>query len=325
MFIGLWMVLGTIVLGTVGFIVVEDQDLLGGLYLTIITISTAGFAEPPGGFTTAGKIMAIVLLTVGVGSVFYTAVVGLEVMVEEVIGGTGRRRRMRRKVDRMQNHFIVCGFGQVGRDVWAQLPIDRTVVIESDEEAAEQARVQGATVFVGDATRDEALQAAAIRRAEALIACVRSDSDNVAIVLSARALNPRLRIIARATEAESARKLELAGADRVVAPQVVGAERLAALALRPDLAEFVDIAAGNTMVEFLIEEVIVPTRSPVAGRTIADSKIRDLSGALVLAVKQPSGPVTVSPPADLELMAGQTLVLIGTAEQLKEAIAYIKL
>lgn len=129
-----------------------------------------------------------------------------------------------------------------------------------DEETAEPARAQGATVFVGDATRYEALQSAAIGRAEGLVACVRSDSDNVAIALPARALNSGLRIIARATEAESARKLELAGADRVVAPQVVGVERLAALTLRPDLAEFVDIAAGKTMVEFRIEEGIVPRR-----------------------------------------------------------------
>ncbi len=317
------MVTGTIVLGTVGYVLVEGQDLLGGLYLTMIAVSTAGFAEPEGGFSRAGQVLTIGLLFVGVGSVFYTGAVALEVIVEDVLGGAGRRRRERRKVDRMQDHYIVCGFGQVGRDVWTQLPNDRTIVVENNEDAVEVAQAGGATVVHGDATHDDVLEAAGIHRAEALIACVKSDSDNVAIVLSARSLCPELRIIARATEAGSGRKLELAGADRVVAPQVVGAERLAALALRPDLTEFVDIATGQALVEFRIEEIQVPLNSPLVGRSIQTSGIRDQSGVLVLAIKQPAGQVLVSPPADFDITGGQTLVCIGTQEQLREAIAYI--
>jgi len=318
------MVAATIVLGTIGYMLIEGQDLLGGIYLTMIAISTAGFAEPSGGFGRGGQVLTIALLVVGVGSVFYTAAVGLEVMVEEILGGAGRRRRERRKVERMNDHFIVCGFGQVGRDVWALLPSDRAIVIELAESEAELARAQGATILVGDATHDNVLTEAAIHRAEALIACVRSDSDNVAIVLSARALSPELRIIARATEAESARKLELAGADRVVAPQLVGAERLAALALRPDLAEFVDIAAGEALVEFRIEEIQVPAGSPVVGKSIRHSDIRRESGVLILAVKQPRGAVIVSPSADFELTVGQTLVCIGTDDQLRQVALYIR-
>ena len=317
------MVSGAIALGTIGYMVIEDLAFLESLYLTIITISTVGFAEPGDGFEAAGQILTIVLLVIGLGAVFYSATVGLEVVVEEVLGDAGRRRKDRRRFDKMRDHFIVCGFGQVGREVWRNLPAERTVVIESDDSNAELARSDGALVVVGDATHDEVLSEAKITEAEGLIVCVRSDSDNVAIVLSARALCPSLRIIARATEAESARKLELAGADRIVAPQMVGAERLAALAQRPDLAEFVDIAAGEAMVEFLIEEAHVPVGSPIVGRTIKDSELRDRSGVLVLAVKQPAGNVMVSPPADFGLTHGQTLVLIGTSEQLRQAIAFI--
>lgn len=317
------MVTGTIVLGTVGYVLVEGQDLLGGLYLTMIAISTAGFAEPEGGFSRAGQVLTIGLLFVGVGSVFYTGAVALEFIVEDVLGGAGRRRRERRRVVRMQDHYIICGFGQVGRDVWTQLPNDRTIVVDDDEDAVEIAQARGATVVHGDATHDDVLEAAGIHRAEALIACVKSDSDNVAIVLSARSLCPELRIIARATEAGSSRKLELAGANRIVAPQVVGAERLAALALRPDLTEFVDIATGEALVEFRIEEIQVPLNSPLVGRSIQTSRIRDESGVLVLAIKQPSGQVVVSPPADFEIIGGQTLVCIGTQDQLREAIGFI--
>jgi voltage-gated potassium channel len=315
---------GAIVLGTIGYVLIEDQTPLGGLYLTMITISTVGFAEPDGGFGTGGQIFTIFLLLVGVGAVFYTAVGGLEFMVEEVIGGAGRLRRDLRKADRMKDHFIVCGFGQVGREAWEQLPADRTLVIELDQANVDLARARGAVVVVGDATHDETLIDAGIERAEALIACVRSDSDNVAIVLSARALCAGLRIIARATEAESERKLELAGADRIVAPQVVGAERLAALALRPDLTEFVDIAAGEALVEFRIEEIHVPVGSPIVSTSIQESGLRNRSGVLILAVKQAHGPVLVSPSAAFELGAGQTLVCIGTDSQLKDAIAYIQ-
>jgi voltage-gated potassium channel len=321
--VGLWLVSGAIAFGTIGYMVAEDLGFLDSLYLTIITISTVGFAEPGEGFTRAGQILTIVLLVIGLGAVFYSATIGLEVVVEEVLGDGGRRRKDRRRFETMQDHYIVCGYGQVGREVWRKLPANRTVVIESDEASAEQARADGALVIMGDATHDDVLSEARITQAEGMIVCVRSDSDNVAIVLSARSLCPSLRIIARATEAESTRKLELAGADRIVAPQMVGAERLAALAQRPDLAEFVDIAAGEAMVEFLIEEAHVPVGSPIVGRSIQDSEIRNRSGVLVLAVKQRTGNVMVSPPANFGLTDGQTLVLIGTNEQLRQAIAYI--
>lgn len=223
----------------------------------------------------------------------------------------------------MHDHIVVCGFGRVGSNTWAQLNPSSTIVIEVDPDRAEAARERGALVVDGDATHDAVLERANIRQSKALIACVQSDSDNVAIVLSARALCPELLIVARANQADSTRKLELAGADRVVAPQIVGAERLAAMATHPDLAEFIDIAAKGDLIEFRVEEVTIDPGSSVCGLAIRDSGLRDVSGALILALRQANGTVHLSPSADMMLGADDTAVLVGTAEQLRKATAYL--
>ena len=223
----------------------------------------------------------------------------------------------------MQDHIIVCGFGRVGANTWAQLDPAVTIVIESNEERAGEARASGAFVVDGDATLDSVLEQAHIRDARAVIACVRNDSDNVAIVLSARALCPGLLIVARASELDSTRKLELAGADRVVAPQIVGAHRLAAMATHPDLAEFIDVVSQGDLVEFRVEELVIHPSSPVSGVAIREAGLRDECGALILAIREQDGSVHLSPGAGHVLMADQTLVLVGTAQQLEAASAFI--
>jgi voltage-gated potassium channel len=321
--LGLIAVAAVLVGGTIGYMAIERLSVLDSLYFTLITISTVGFSEPPGGLSIAGRALTIGVLVAGVGSAFFTAAIGFEVMVEEVVGGGRARRRQQRRINKMRDHIVVCGFGRVGSNTWQQLDPTATIVIESNDERAEEARALGVLVVDGDATTDAVLEAASIREAKALIACVQNDSDNVAIVLSARALCPDLLIVARASELDSTRKLELAGADRVVAPQIVGAERLAAMATHPDLAEFIDIAARGNLIEFRVEEIVIDPTSPVCNVPIHSSGLRDESGALILAIKDVSGKVNLSPRAPTVLMAGQTLVLVGTAEQLGKASAYL--
>ncbi len=239
--------LGMIVVGgTIAYRVVEGASWADSLYMVLMTVSTVGFAEvfPLG---PAGRFVTAVLIVVGVGTALYTAGIALEIAVVQV-SDRGRKARMQRDIDGYTNHQIVCGFGRVGHAAWQDILEHRAdvVVIESDPEAADEARAAGAVVVEGDATHNDVLLAAGIERAAGLIACVSSDSDNLVIVLSARSLNFNLPVVSRANDEESEEKILLAGANRVVAPQRVGARRMAAMALQPGLADFVDLVIQRT-------------------------------------------------------------------------------
>ena len=307
-------------IGVVGFMIVEGLDVLVAIYQTVITISTVGFSEPTGGLGTGGRFLTIFLVVAGVGSAFYTASASIELGVEAFLGGERQRRRMDRQIASLSEHIILCGFGRVGEGVWERLRDEAdappVVLVESDPDRVGAARELGIPLVEGDATRDEALLAAGIERAHTLIASVRSDSDNLAIVLSARARRPDLRIIARATEAESHRKLQLAGADRVVAPQLVGANRLAALAVEPELVEFIDLAFRDKMMEVRVEQFEVVAGAEVAGKALRESGIRRRSGALILAVEHPDGRTWLNPGPDFVVRAGHVVFGVGTADQI---------
>lgn len=222
-------------------------------------------------------------------------------------------------IARLKGHAIVCGYGRVGSSVATRLAsrgID-LVVVDGDEPRIETARASGYAVVRGNATHEDVLSAAGLDRARVLIACVHSDSDNLSIVLSARAREPDLYILARASEREAERRLRLAGADRVITPPEVGAERLAALVLHPGLTEFVDIAAGGTLFEFRVEEMTVNPAAALAGVTLASARVRSETGASVLAIRHTDGSVTTNPPADMLLTPGETLVAMGTVDQLR--------
>lgn len=217
----------------------------------------------------------------------------------------------------MQDHVIVCGYGRVGRAVSKRLVAAgaEVVVIEIDPVKVESASRSSRVIIEGDATHYEMLDQAGIDRAGVLIAAL-ADSDNLAIVLSARSIRPDIRIIARASEPDAEGRLVLAGADRVVAPISVGAERLAAMATDAELSEFIDIAVHNDLVNFKIEEVVLKPDSALKDRSLADSAIKERSGALILALRHRNGMVDVNPGGSSQLMAGDTLVAIGTGDQL---------
>ncbi len=308
------------VFGVAGFMLIEDLSLVDALYETVITISTVGYTEPAGGLTEGGRIFTAVLIIVGVGSVFYTAAVALEVFIDEVVVGRRRARREERMIDRMQGHTIVCGYGRVGSSVAARLAASAVdvVVVDANEDRVERARAHDVVAVRGDATQEEVLTAAGLDRAGVIIACVHGDSDNLSIVLSARVRRPDLYVLARASDQDVERRIKMAGANRVITPPEVGAERLAALVLNPDLTEFVDIAAGDTFLEFRVEQMMLSPGSELAGQTLADNRIRSRVGTLVLAVRQSDGTVVTNPPADTVLGVGDALFAMGTADQLEQ-------
>jgi voltage-gated potassium channel len=310
------MVAVVLVVGIVGFMITDDLGVFDAFYFTVITISTVGYNEPAGGFGHAGRAVALFLVIGGVGSLFYTATVGFEMAVERLLAGRRGQRRARRELSGMQDHVILCGFGNVGRNAYTILRRQsQVVVIEVDPDAAQAARDRGAVVVEGNATQDETLRTAGIDRCRALLASVRKDADNLVIVLSARARRPYLRVVARATEAESESKLRLAGADRVVSPQVVGAHRLASMAVQPELADFVDLVIQGELFELHVEHFEVASGSALDGRSIGEAAIRRLSGASVLAVRHVSGPATVNPAPDQVMEHGDVLIAVGTDAQ----------
>lgn len=307
-----------LLIGTIGFMVIEDAAVFDSFYMVVITITTVGFSEVFV-LSTLGRIWAMVIVLFGFGFAFYTALAAIEYLFD--IGEVRLKARMQKVIDEMQGHVIVCGFGRVGRNTVRYLKTagNDIVVIEWDSDRSDRAREAGASVVEGDATTNDALQLAGIDRAEALIACVDADSDNLVIALSVKALQPDLRVICRASDTESERKLLLAGADGVVAPQHVGAERLAAMAVQPELAQIFDVVVDGRPIEFHVEEIDVKPGCVVDGQTIRDSGIRQESGALVLAVEDQKVNMIVNPSPDLRLKPGDRLVVVGTKDQVTNA------
>ena len=281
---GISILIVVIAVGTTGYILIEGVTVFDALYMVVITITTVGFEEAFE-LSAAGQLWTLGLIGVGVGVALYTAAALIEYLID--LREVRKRIRMKKLVARKSDHVIVCGFGRVGEGTWTALTQNgnQVVVIETDPIRAEAAQEAGAAVVVGDATHNHTLEDAGIFKARAIIACVADDSDNLVIALSVKALRSDLRVVCRATEVESERKLRLAGADAVVAPQAVGAERLALMASQPEIAQIFDVVLQGSPIEFHIEELDVDSACLVAGKTIEESGIRQQSGALILAVE----------------------------------------
>jgi voltage-gated potassium channel len=284
-------------------------------------VATVGYREVRP-LSSVGQIFTMGLIIVGVATALYTFTLVLEAVVEGQVQEVLGRKRMEREIGRMSDHVIVCGFGRVGRNLaqYVSNAGDDVVVIENDPERAMAADAAGHVVR-GDATSDEVLLEAGIDRARVLVTALNTDADNLFVTLTARSLREDLFIVARARVESSEAKLTQAGADRVVNPQGIGGARMAAFVLQPHVAEFLDFVMHDGSLEFRLEEVPVPEGSPLAGKSLRDTHIRDSTGALVLALRETGGEFTTNPPPETTLSAGQILIAIGTEAQLKALAA----
>jgi voltage-gated potassium channel len=310
--------LGTItVLGALGYMVFEGWSFADAVYMTVITLTTVGYREVRP-LDATGQLWTMALLITGVGTLFYAAVSSVELVVEGTIRGYFGRRRMERAIDRLSGHYILCGYGRVGRQVAAEFALDGVsfVVVEQDRETVEECVQKGYLVLLGEASDDHVLEEAGLRRARGLVAAVDSDAENVFVVLSARKLNPELHIVARAGSEESAAKLEIAGADRTLSPYAVGGRRLASLVTHPLVADFLDIVTrGEEGMEFRLEEFSVPKDSSIAEHTIGELRIGERTGAMILATHHGEGGFDTTPSASDRISGGDTLIVLGTREQ----------
>lgn len=307
-----------LVLGTVGYIIL-GFDPLDAAYQTVTTVSTVGFreVEPLSG---AGQVFTMTLILVGVGSALYAFAAIVETFLEGQLNELLGRRRMEQSIAAMRDHVVICGWGRVGRSIAAEVAVAGRpyVVVELDEERVADT---AAHVVIGDATEDRVLEEAGIARAAALVAAVDSDAGNSFITLGARSLNPSLFIVARARQHDSEAKLARAGADRVVNPQIIGGTRMAAFVLRPHVAEFLDVVMHERNLEFRLEEVVISPSSALAGKTIAESELRDRTGALVLALRDTGGGFRTNPHADTRIEPDDVIIAIGTQTQLDALLA----
>lgn len=312
-------------IGITGYVLIENWSVAEALFMTIITLTTVGFGEVRP-LSPAGRWFTIVLILLGVSTVLYSSSLAAEYLLTADVGMRMRARRMKNRIKAMNEHVIVIGYGRVGQSAVATLldSAREMTLVERELQLAREAMETGLTVIQGDATDDHILHEAGIERAQTLIVCTGDTATNLFIVLSARALNPKLRIIAR-SDASSEAKMRRAGADRVVSPYHTGGKYMANIALRPHVTDFLDVVTLDDGLELWLEELVIEPGSALAGRTIGDLDIRKRTGVTLVAVVRAGGMEMVTPSATTRLDLGDKMIVLGSKAQLAqvEALAII--
>ncbi|HUV75970.1 MAG TPA: potassium channel protein [Dehalococcoidales bacterium] len=313
---GICALIAIVAFGVIGYMVIEGWAFLDALYMTVITITTVGYTEVHP-LTSGGRIFSIFLIVGGVGGALYIITGIVRYVVEGNIGTIWERRRMKNKIANLKGHFILCGLGRVGEEIARTFEAEKVpfVIIENRPECLARLEQTDYIYLQGDATRDEVLKNAGIERARGLVAAVGSDTDNTYITLSARGLCPKLFIEARAVNKEAVKKLERAGANRIILPQAIGGRRMAMLALRPAVIDFIDTVIYSHGREMQLENVDIGEKSRLAGLTIKAARVK--TGITILAVRKKKDDTLITNPSEEEIIEeGDQIIVIGTMNQL---------
>jgi voltage-gated potassium channel len=307
---------GITVGGTIGYMLIEGWNAWDAFYMTVITVTTVGYREVHV-LSRTGEAFTVVLLVGGVSTALYTFTLLATLVVEGGVPKGLLRRRHERMLEALKDHFIICGYGRIGTIVAQQLQRQRVpfVVVESDPERQLQAVEHGALAVEADASREETLRRVGIERARGLVAVVGTDAENVYIVLSARVLRPDLFIVVRAQTDDATLKLTRAGADRVISPYRIGAMQIAQTALRPAV---VDFATSTENLELAMEEILVAPDSVLANQSIVGANLRRRYGAIVIGILRRDRRMEFNPEPDTVIHAGDTLVVLGRPDPLKQ-------
>jgi voltage-gated potassium channel len=301
-------IVGLVGLGTVGFIVTEGASAWLAFRWTLDTVATIGSIPPP--HDAGGQVLVVALIVLGVGTLFYALVTATEFFVAGHLSGLLSERREQRMIDSLSDHYIICGYGRVGRQVARDLHAAgaRYVVIDEDPDNHERARAYGVRFIEGRPSEDVELRAAGIERARGIIACVDSDAENIFITLTARELRDDIAIVARASVEDSESKLRRAGADRVISPYKASGSEMARYALHPQVSGVVDVAP-----EYRMEEIEITEGCEGCGKTVGDVR----GGSVIVALRRRDGGVTVQPPAETTLEVGDVVVVMGTVRTIE--------
>jgi voltage-gated potassium channel len=304
-------------IGTIGFHSILEESWLQAFYRAIVSSSLTGLDTVPP--SDSARILTIFLVLAGISIFAYIGSLVVEAIARGVIGGLWAERKRRKAIEALRDHYIICGFGRVGRRVAEEFRHEGApfVVLDFSPDAKEAADEEGALFIEGNGTDDDDLRSTGIERARGLVAASDDDADNLYISLSARAANPNLLIVARASNEDAARKLRLAGADRIVQPYQAAGRSMANLLLRPQVTAFVDVvttAAGN---DLRFEEIEVTEASGQGGKSIRDLAIRKETGALIVALRKRDGTFDTTPTPEAVVDVGDVLIAAGTEEELR--------
>jgi len=304
--------------GTVGFVVVEHYSWFDAFYMTLITVSTVGYAEVHP-LSHAGRVFNSFLIFFGV-TIMLLAVGGMtQVIIELELNQYFEKRRSKKMIDSLHDHYIVCGFGRVGRGAAAELSRAKApfLIVDNNEERVEGAIHAGMLAVLADATSDETLRDAGILRAKGLIATLQSDADNLFVILSAKALNPTLLVSTRIATEQTENKMRLAGADYVFAPYDMTGNRMAQVMLKPHVFQFIDFTTKSIGLNVGIEQLRVPQSSGLASKSLEELQIRKEMGVIVLAIRKSDGRMLFNPPADAAIDGGDYLIVMGETADLR--------
>ena len=309
---------GIFVIGTCGFMALEGWNLLDSAYMTAITLSTVGFLEvhEP---TNMGRIFTMVLIFTGGGYYLYLVGVIIKSVIEGEIKELYGRQRLDRKIAKLKGHYIVCGYGRIGKVLCDLIREDdqEVVVIEQDDNLSDAMIKDKVHYLVGDATDERVLEKAGIHQADYLIAALATDTANVFLVLTARQLNKDIRIMARASKPGVRNKLMVAGADQVESPYDIGAVSMGLKLLRPSVKNFLDIALTRKMEAIQLEEVFVPSSSQYTHVMLKDSGIRQDFNLIVISIQKESGKMLFNPHFETLIEPGDTVIVMGESRDLK--------
>lgn len=304
--------------GCTGYMLIEGWSLMDAFYMTIITLATVGYSEVHT-VSFAGRIFTVILIILGVGLFLYVAGNIIQFLVEGSIRSVLGRRKLDTQIKKLKGHYIICGYGRIGR-VLARFLVEKyvdVVVIERSQKRVQKMDEDGILYLVGEATDEAVLERAGVYVARGLITAVATDADNVFLVLIAKQLNPDLFIVARASQNTAKKTLLAAGADKVISPYDLGARRMAHAILRPTVIKFLEMAFADETTDIQMEELHVSQGSRFDGRTLLNSGIRKDFDMMIICIRKPDGQMLFNPKADTPIAAGDKMVVVGCARNLK--------
>jgi len=309
-----------LIIGTLGYILIEKWSFLDAIYMTIITLATVGFGETHP-LSPAGRIFTIFLILSGLGILMFVIESGISFLLEGEFGNVVRRKKMEKQIQSLRNHYIICASGETGEYVIEEFvkTNQNIVVVTTDKKLEENLSKNNIPVIFDNPAEDEVLEKAGVKSAKGLVSVLEDDKDNLFVVLTARSLNSNLKIVTRSVDKNSVAKFKNAGADEVVLTDLIGGMRIASAMLRPAVVNFLDQMLYQSGEPLRLEEAVVSASSPLKDKSLSESNISEKTGLMVVAIKEKNtGKYIYNPKANYKLCDGDTLIVIGNSEQVKK-------